>query len=236
MNIRCIIVDDEELAQTGLKYLLNKCEDPYIEVLATCGDAHSAVELINKYCPEVIFLDINMPHINGFELINLIPKDKLPFIIFVTAYAEFALKGFDSNAVDYLLKPVDFDRLKESLMRLKSRLKIQHIEKNQSITIKDSLRKIKILCNDIISIEAAGNYMCINTKNETCIHRSTMKSIQAQLNSTQFIKIHRSIIVNKNQVQEIVSLGKSRYELILSNNVRLKSSTNYRNQIKKIKL
>ncbi len=234
MTIRCIIIDDEKLARNALRHLLSKCNNHSIAVLASCGDVPTAVKLIEKHRPDLIFLDINMPCHDGFSLIRVMDKKLLPHIIFVTAYSQYAVKGFEVNAVDYLLKPIKLNRLIKSLDRVCALINNRN-KFAKTITIKDSLHVTKLVCDEIISIDAAGNYMCINTTKKTWIQRTTLKAIYEKLDIETFFQIHRSIIINKDHVNEIISLGNSRYKIKLSNNCEVISSTSYRNHVKAMK-
>ena len=261
--MNCVIVDDEDLARSGLKSLLSHDQETEVKVVGEGASVDEAIRLIKQVKPDLLFLDINMPKYDGFSLFNMMPLDEIPLVIFVTAYAEFAIQGFEKNAIDYLLKPVSQERLAVCLRMAKQRVdqkkamkkmvaikQVLHNENNnplltlkkicnearshESIFIGVSIHNnfTKINTNDILAIEAAGNYVCILTPKTTHVCRITMKKIITKLNSQQFFRIHRSIIINAEFVEEVTSLGSSRYQIKLSNKHIYQSSKSMRKQLK----
>ena len=206
MSIRVIIVDDEELALNLLSSILTDIEG--IELVAQCKNGHEAVEAVMTHSPDVMFLDIQMPEINGFDVIAAIQGDVLPLVIFTTAYAEYAINAFRVQAVDYVLKPLNEDNILESVARAKTLLKANQIvrkkpellevlqdisEKVQSnmarqkpatLIVKEIDRIALLDHSEIDWIEAAGDYVCIHIKSETRIIRTTLKTIEAELKGT----------------------------------------------------
>ncbi len=264
MNLSCLIIDDEDLAREGIRMMLSKCSEYNVNILAEGSNVSEAASLIEIHNPDFIFLDINMPFKSGFELFDLVPENRMPYIIFVTAYSEYALKGYSVNALDYLVKPIQQARLSESLKRVRERL-VERNANNQSIALNYLLRKdnatiesvkkilrskqsskiqtlkindhkghYRVDFEDIIAIQSARDYMCITTMTGTYIHRSTLINLKKSLNIGDFFQVHRSSIVNANHVNKIMSIGQSRYNLFLSNNNLIVSSKGYRRTIKDI--
>lgn len=267
-SIKTLIVDDELLARRGLALRLEKHHE--IEVIAECENGRVALEKIAELNPDLIFLDIQMPGINGFEVIEKMQGDDMPLVIFVTAFDQYAVDAFEVYAVDYLLKPVETKRLDQAVLRVKSQLSqaqddnqkqrlinlitnitgkkpaqidlmIENEDLNvasypQKITIKDAGKTTLIPVVDIIWVEAAGDYMCIHSKNpkQVSVLRSTMKDLESQLNPATFQRIHRSSIVNIDCIQRVCNHINGEYFLILDDETRIKMSRSYRSKIKHI--
>ena len=253
--LRAIIVDDEPLALTLLRSQLEQVSR--VEVIATCRTGKEAVEQIQALQPDVVFLDIQMPGLSGFDVISHIQADLLPMIVFVTAYDQYAVDAFDIHAVDYLLKPIDTQSLERAVSRCVQRKGTDDRQQtkqkvlNAMATVADTARTsaspranvpatLVIKDRDSISfvpqesinwIDAAGDYMCVHTNEETHIVRSTLTQLIEQLNPTVFQRIHRSTVVNTQRVTKIKPLPKSEYLLILSGDERLKVSRNYRSVV-----
>ena len=225
--IKAIIVDDEELGRSIIQeYLTNH---PQVEVVAECRDAHEALDAIDKHNPDLIFLDIQMPEINGFELLEML--DEHPGIIFSTAYDQYALKAFEVNAVDYLLKPYDLERFNLALERaihsiqsdpgqddtIKKLLQtIQtHTQYLERLLIKQAGRIVIISCKEISSIKAMDDYAEIATARESYLIQQSLNHLEERLNPDQFVRVHRSYIVNIDAIRDIVALSSSRYKLFL---------------------
>ncbi len=264
MGIRCAIVDDEKLAREGLRILLQRCETTDLEVVGEARDVIEAESMMRRDRPDVVFLDINMPGRSGFELLNGVDSDQCPLIVFVTAHPEHAVQGFNASAVDYLLKPVSDQRLAETLRRVRQRIaernavssnramvrllsdnpsasisdirKVfirEHQRESARILINDSGRRTIVDANDIVCIRAAGDYMCVTTLLGDFVCRTTLRKLMHTL-GTQCIPVHRSAAVNPEFVRQIVSIGRSRYRLVMNNGVALESSRRYRASIRRI--
>jgi two-component system LytT family response regulator len=249
MNLRAIIIDDEYLARRRLATLLEKFDK--IIVVEECRNGKEAIEKIQLKDPDLIFLDIQMPDINGFQVLKILKK--IPYVIFTTAYDEFALKAFEINAVDYLLKPFDEERLAISLERifeLKKRetaieleTKIQKLittysntnsDQPNTIQVQLNKRDVSIRTDDIIYIKSDGNYIQIFTTEKNHLHRITLNNFEKQLDPQQFFRIHRSIIVNKHYIRNIKYLKNNEYQIKLKSGVIFKSSRSYSTQISEI--
>ncbi len=249
MSIRVIIVDDEELALNLLSSILMDIEG--VEVVAQCKNGHEAVKAVMIHNPDVMFLDIQMPEMNGFDVIAAIQGDVLPLVIFTTAYAEYAINAFKVQAVDYVLKPLNEDNILESVARAKTLLKAKRVvrkkpelldvlqdisetvqsnmaqQKPATLIVKEMDRIALLDQSQIDWIEAAGDYVCIHIKGETRIIRSTLKTMEAELKGTNFQRIHRSTLVNMDKVREVITAPKGEAFVIISDKSRLKVSRTY---------
>jgi len=232
-KIRVIIIDDEKLAREITKSYLAKV--PEIEVIAECSNGFDAIKKINEEHPDLIFLDIQMPKISGFEMLELLEDP--PAIIFTTAYDQFAIKAFEVSAVDYLLKPFSEERFNAALKKSYTFLQDKYqqnsaikniIEQNderieflERVVIKDG-SKISILPVDSIKwIEAQDDYVMINSDQGRFLKKKTMKYFENHLDENAFIRIHRSFIINADYIQHLEQKGKESYQLILKNGKEL---------------
>jgi two-component system LytT family response regulator len=246
-TITVLIVDDEPLALHGLRDILT--EDEYVTVLGEAKDGEEAVEQILRLTPDVVFLDIQMPEQNGFDVIGSLPKGKLPLIIFVTAYDEFAVKAFAENAIDYILKPFDAERIHRSLKRARemknlkeqasystrimSALDAIH-QKNkylQKIPIRDGGKIYFLNCADILWIEADADYIRFHTAKKIHIARETMSGIEKQLDPEKFVRIHRSTIVNLDHVRELQPREHGEYTALLTDGSTVTVSRKYKEML-----
>ncbi len=262
-----IIVDDEALARKGLAIRLQEHKD--IKVIAECHNGREAIEAVRAYQPDLMFLDIQMPGLDGFEVVNAILEQglKLPMVIFVTAFDQYALKAFEVHAYDYLLKPADEARLNQALEKIRSKIVgdestlhknklvrlvsdvtgnncadiIYDLEHNNPVAlshysdvlaIKDAGEVSRVPVKDILWIDAAGDYMCVHTEQNTHILRKTMKELEESLDPKQFIRSHRSTIVNKNFVNKFCSQLNGEYYLVMKNGKELKVSRSYKEKVK----
>jgi two-component system LytT family response regulator len=228
-KIRTIVIDDERLAREITKGYLSK--HPQIEIIAECSNGFDAIKKINEDKPDLIFLDIQMPKISGFEMLELL--DDPPAIIFTTAYDQYAIKAFEVSAVDYLLKPFSEERFNDALKKSYSLIKdkfqqnstikniIDHhderIEFLDRVVIKDG-SKISIVPVETIKwIEAQDDYVMINAEQGRFLKKKTMKFFENHLDENMFIRIHRSYIINADFIQHLEQKGKESYQLILKN-------------------
>ena len=235
-NLKAIIVDDERLARVNLKKLLEP--HPEIEIVGEASSCKSAIDLINRYKPQLIFLDIQLSGETGFDLLEMI--DNSIKIIFVTAYDEYAIRAFEVNVIDYLLKPVNPERLKKSIERVINREKIQK-SAAKSYEYSDSIyvhlnnyasRFIKI--SSITFIEPVGNYSKIVTiEGKHCLVLKTLKQWQEELPDNNFVRIHRSSIVNIEHVERIEKKSNTQHMAFLKNIVEpLEVSRRYAKKLK----
>lgn len=241
-KIKAIVVDDEAPARTNLELLLERDKD--IDLLASCADGAAAIAFIQAQQPDLVFLDIQMPEISGFDVIKAIPPVALPYIIFVTAYDQYALKAFEVNAVDYLLKPFDDKRFYAALAKAKSLLQqkaqsglqekveslLRHLDQDQSQSFlrKISVRqgnKISFLnVEDILWIEADNQYVKIHLTTASHLMRQSLHYLDQHLDPTSFYRTHRSAIVNVNRIASIEPYFKGDYTIQLENGARVKLS------------
>jgi two-component system, LytTR family, response regulator len=238
MNIRAIIIEDEEPARNLLKNYLNDHTD--ISLIGEFDNGFSGLKGINDLKPDLIFLDIQMPKLTGFELLEMIENP--PQIIFTTAYDSFAIKAFEANATDYLLKPYTRERFSQSVEKAiaqhtNSKAKttsvnslLQTVENNPEmlsrIAVKSGPRVHVIAVDEIVYFEADGDYVKIHTKQNDHLKEKPMKYYETHLDPLQFIRIHRSYIVNVNEILKIEYYDKETHVVILKNNEQLRASTN----------
>lgn len=211
----CLIIDDEKLARDLLREYLSSIDE--IELLDECAKGSEAVEKINKLKPDLIFLDVQMPGLNGFDVLDEI--DHEPYVIFTTAYDQYAIKAFERNAIDYLLKPVDEERFKAAIERALKRKKMEEgriedllgglreVKPRESydshIFVQKSEKLFNLPIEEIIYLEASGDYTIISTKNDQFVSSSGIGKLEEIMNPDTFIRVHRSTIVNVNYLKEI---------------------------------
>jgi len=249
MKTRVLIVDDEPLARERLRQLLES--EPDIEIAGECADGRSAVEAITNKRPELVFLDVQMPELDGFGVLEAIGRERMPEVIFVTAHDRFALKAFEVHAVDYLMKPFDRQRFQTALHRALDQIKHNQTgELSQRLTallaevkpqakglerlaIKSGGRVIFLKTDDIDWIEAADNYVSLHVGSDTHLHRETLSSLAEQL-PKKFLRISRSAIINVDRVKELQPLFHGEYVVILRNGTKVTLSRNYREALSQL--
>lgn len=246
MKIKTLIVDDEPLARDRVRRFLR--DEPDIEIIGECGNGAEAIQTIKQSKPDLVFLDIQIPEKNGFEVIKSLGAKSVPTIIFVTAYDQYALKAFDVHALDYLLKPFNRDRLHRAVTRAR-----EHIENKtrgdlderlvaliadlktekkylERLVVKSVGRVFFLKTDEIDWIEAAGNYLKLHVGREGHLIRETMNSIETKLDPDKFLRIHRSTVVNLDRIKELHPLFSGDYAVILRNGTELTLSRNYRDR------
>ncbi|MBS0482273.1 MAG: LytTR family transcriptional regulator DNA-binding domain-containing protein [Proteobacteria bacterium] len=259
MTIRTIIVDDEKLAIQGLMLRLEKFAD--VEIIDTCSNGREAIRKIKTEKPDLVFLDIQMPGFDGFSVVKGVMEIEPPLIVFVTAYQEHAVRAFEANAVNYLMKPVDEDKLADTMERVRVRLSEKHAAEEAEklknvlaevapdaieampedvestgryeklINIKDRGQIFRVDVDSIEHIEAAGDYMCIYTGDNSLILRETMKDLERRLDPRVFQRVHRSTIVNLNQVRQVKPHTNGECFLVLDSGAQVKVSRSYRDVV-----
>jgi two-component system LytT family response regulator len=250
MKIRALIVDDEPLARERLQRLLHG--EPEIEVIGQCADGREAIDAIHKNLPELVFLDIQMPELGGFEVLEAINRESVPVIVFVTAHDKFALRAFEVHAVDYLLKPFDRERFQTALgraiERVKQRDKVATQQRqaallaelkpparpSERLAVKSGGRVVFVKLNDIDWIEAAHNYIELHVGKESHLLRETLNAIEARLDPDRFVRISRSAIVNIERIKELQPLFHGEYTVTLQNGTRVTLSRRYRDKLKQL--
>ena len=259
MTIRTLIVDDEKLAIQGLQLRLEPYAD--VEVIGTCANGREAIRAIKTEKPDLVFLDIQMPGFDGFSVVSGVMEIEPPLFVFVTAYEEHAIRAFEANAVNYLMKPVDADKLADTLDRVRTRLvekrsadeakKLQDVlaeiapdaienmpleDENagryeRMINIKDRGQIFRVDVETIEHIEAAGDYMCIYTGDNSLILRETMKDLERRLDPRVFQRVHRSTIVNLDQMRQVKPHTNGECFLVLDSGAEVKVSRSYRDVV-----
>lgn len=249
-RITALIVDDEPLARERMRTLLLGYGE--IDVVGEAHDGLEAVEAIREHSPDLVFLDVEMPRLDAFGVIEKIGADQMPHVVFITAYDEFAIRAFDANAVDYLLKPVGPERLSSTLQRVRSRIQgagqTLHAEILALVANGGSGRKTYkerfavrgpagfhvVLTSDILWVEAADNYVRLHTSSAHYLFRSTISELQAGLDPTAFVRVHRSSVIGINAVQRIEPWGMGEFVFVLSNGAKVSSSRRYREEIRRV--
>ena len=229
--IRALIVDDEALARRNLTVLLS--DDPDIESIAECSSGLEAVEAIRKSRPDLVFLDVQMPECDGFDVLEMLGNDLPPVIIFVTAYDEYALRAFEAGALDYLLKPFDDARFGRALKRAKEKLAhyLPRPQVAERLVIKSQGRVVFVEVADIDWIEAAGYYACLHVGSDTHILRRPLAELEQELGDERFVRVHRSIVVNLERIRGLELQSGGEYEIVLKSKVRLRMSRRYRKRL-----
>jgi two-component system LytT family response regulator len=262
MTIRTILVDDEPLATQGLMLRLERFDD--VEIVDTCSNGREAIRSIKTHKPDLVFLDIQMPGFDGFSVIQGLAEVEPPLVVFVTAYTDHAIRAFEAQAVDYLMKPVEEDRLAGTLDRVRQRLtekrgveeagKLKEVlaevapdavDNHESlgddapasnrfekmINIKDRGQIFRVDVDSIEKIDAAGDYMCIYTGDNTLILRETMKDLEKRLDPRRFQRVHRSTIVNLDLVRQVKPHTNGECFLVLDSGAQVKVSRSYRDVV-----
>lgn len=239
-KITSLIIDDEELARSIIKKFAENVD--WIDIADECENGFDAIKKINELKPQLIFLDIQMPKLTGFEMLELV--DEKPQIIFSTAYDEYAIKAFEQNAVDYLLKPYSKERFLEACERAKEKIKNnvnekEKITKLQDETAEEILKRVVVKTRNSIEIipisevsmiEAQDDYVMIYTKTRKYLKQQTMKFFENHLNNKDFVRIHRSYIVNISEILKIEPFEKDAYIVVMKNHERIRASrTGYKN-------
>lgn len=234
--MKVLIIDDEPLAIQIVKEYLSSHDE--IEIVGECNNGFDALKAINDLKPDLIFLDIQMPKLTGFEMLELL--DNPPMVVFATAYDEFALKAFENNAIDYLLKPFSKLRFDQALQKVMKQFAekpatapnydklIENVntakDKLERVVVKESGKILIIPVSDVYYIEAADDYVVISSANKEYVKNSTMRFYEEKLPTDTFVRIHRSCIVNVNFIKEIQPYNKETHSVIMKNGKSLKTS------------
>jgi len=237
MKIRALIVDDEPLARERVRSMLYDEAD--IEIAGECGDGPAAVAAIRKLSPDLLFLDVQMPGMDGFEVLRAVGKDRMPVVIFVTAYDQHAVKAFEAHALDYLLKPFKPARFKETVQRAREHLANRQagvVSKNLAallgqakperdfisrIAVKTGERTVFVKTSQIDYVESAGNYVVLHVGRENHVVRETLTALEGQLDPKKFVRISRSMLVNADQIKELQPLFKGEHAVVLHSGKQL---------------
>ena len=250
MKLRTLIVDDEALAREGVALALAKERD--IEIVGSCGDGPSAVRAIRELEPDLVFLDIKMPGLDGFGVIGEIGADKMPPVIFLTAYEQHALRAFRVNALDYLLKPIDAEDLRKSVERARRRHAQDEIGawrgELRALVDKfaherpaaDAPERILVRTNGRVHVldplkidwvEAAGDYVTIHAEGKSHLVRDSLRNLEARLATHGFLRIHRSTLVKLGSIRELVAKDSGDHEVVLHDGTVLRLSRGYKDAL-----
>lgn len=240
--LRAVIVDDEPLARARLSRLLGR--EPAVEILAEFGDGESAAVGLPALAPDVVFVDVRMPQLDGFAMLERLPPAQRPLVVFVTAYSEHAVQAFDARAVDYLVKPVAPDRLHDSVQRVRHQLSARTGANGagseeaanaypERLAVPDGLRLRIVPVREIECVLAQGNYVELKIDGRSLLLRETMAGIAAKLDPKLFVRIHRSRIVRIDLVEQIEAYGAGQYMLRMRSGIRMTSGRSYRSVLRR---
>jgi two-component system LytT family response regulator len=250
LRIRTLIVDDEQLARERLLSLLEGDAD--IEVIGECSSGKEAIAAIKAESPDLVFLDVQMPEGDGFEVLESVDFHTMPIVVFVTAYDQYAIRAFDVHALDYLLKPFDQNRFEQALVRAKSEVvlrnntnvnqkllsMLEHIESHKKsldrILVKSSGKVFFLKFDEIDWVESAGNYVKLHVGSESHLLRETMSEMERKLGGEKFVRIHRTVIVNLNRIKELQPWFNGEYVVILNNGMKLTASRGYKKKLSEV--
>jgi two-component system LytT family response regulator len=251
--IRTLIVDDEPLARDGLRVRLQRESD--VEIIGEAGDGPGAVEAIRSLHPDLVFLDIQMPGMGGFEILEQVAAEHLPIVVFVTAHDEHALRAFDVHALDYLLKPVADDRFLESLRRARAALDAETPAAGmrerlagaldaqaaaataaspaviRRFVVKERGRYLLVPAEEVSWIGAAGNYAEIHARGAAYLVRATIADLAARLDPARFARIHRSTIVQIDRIREIIPEWHGDFDVVMEDGTTLRMSRGFRDRL-----
>jgi two-component system, LytTR family, response regulator len=230
-TVRVLVVDDEPLARANLCVLLRK--DPTIEIVGECTSGMEALAEIRDKRPALVFLDVQMPECDGFDVLELLGTAPPAALVFVTAYDRYALRAFEAGALDYLLKPFDNVRFNRTLERVKERIRLAKdaAGKQERLVIKSAGQILFLRISEIDWIEAADYYACLHVGSTTHLLRRSMSDLDRDLDPDIFCRIHRSAIVNLNRVRTLVLNEDGERDVLLENGMTLRSSRRYRRQL-----
>jgi two-component system LytT family response regulator len=248
MVVRTVIADDERLARQKLLILLDS--EPQVKVVAECQDGRQTVSAIRSFRPDLLLLDIQMPDLDGFQVLGEIPPEEMPVVIFTSAYDQYAIRAFEANALDYLLKPFDQERLHHAVERARSELlktrdrqitnrilsllsQVRSValpasRPDSRLVIKANGRVVFLDLESIEWVEAAANYVRLNVGKESYLFRETISRVSERLDANQFVRIHRSTIVNVRKIKELIPVNSGEYVVVLKSGRELSCSRGYR--------
>jgi two-component system LytT family response regulator len=229
-RLRALVVDDEPLGRSNLTALLRA--DPLIEV-SECASGEEAIAQIRANKPDLLFIDVQMPECDGFDVLEMVGAELSPAVVFVTAYDQYALRAFEAGALDYLLKPFDDARFERALARARNKIETSRATPGtvERIAIKQSGGVLFLKKTEIDWIEAADYYACLHVGMKTHLLRRSMADLEQELSATMFCRIHRSTIVNLDRVKSLVLSPEGDYEVPLEDHIRLRLSRRYRQQL-----
>ena len=248
--IRALVIDDEPLAREIIREMLQ--DDPEVEIVGESVNGRDALAAIAAHTPDLLFLDVQMPRMSGFEVLESLPSGRMPLVIFVTSYDQYAVRAFEVHAIDYLLKPFDRPRFETALERAKARIRrkrsgdvdqrilslLEELKAGpkylERLIVKTGGRVIFLDVEEIDWIEAEGNYVNVHTGEKSHLLRETISNLETQVDPKRFVRIHRSAIVNINRIQELQPWFHGEYRVILHNGTQLTLSRNYREKLQNV--
>jgi two-component system, LytTR family, response regulator len=257
VKLRTLVVDDEVFARRGIRALLERVED--VEILAECADGTTAVQAIRTARPDLVYLDIEMPGMSGFDVVRTVGAGSMPHVIFVTAFDEYAVRAFEVRALDYLLKPIDEQRFAMALQRARlvsrdeephtSSFSLARVAELTSVTaaepggdgyaggyfpVRTGEKILPLRVADVYAAVASGNYVSLQTKGKSWLVRDTLAEIEARFARLGFVRIHRSVLINIERIAELEPLPNGEYEVILQDGKSFRLSRSYRDAVKRI--
>ena len=244
--IRALIVDDEPFARAGVRLQLKRAPD--VEVVGECANGLEAVEAIERLAPDLVFLDVQMPELDGFGVVAAVGAERMPAVVFVTAFDEHALRAFEVHALDYLLKPIDDERFARALERARERLRdggvrelrealaglAERPEPLERVAVKARGRVYFVEVADVDWIEAADNYVSLHVGRDTHLVQGTLSALERRLDPKRFLRVHRSAIVNLARVRELRPLFHGEYRIALADGTELTSGRSYRDALRRV--
>jgi len=249
-SIKALIVDDEMLARRRIREILKKHAD--IHLVGECANGREAVDAIQVHAPHLLFLDVQMPEMDGFAVLEALPPERMPTVVFVTAFDQYALRAFEVYALDYILKPFDADRFNRTLLHAKSQIRqargsvlnqgllelLKELKEKpkgkaaERLVVKTAGRVSFLKTGEIDWIESEGNYVRLHVGKETHLLRETLNQMEERLDSDQFLRIHRSTIVNLDRIKELQSWFHGEYRVLLQDGTQLLLSRKYREKLR----
>ena len=251
MNIRALIVDDEPLAREWVRSAV--AEDPELEVMGECGDGFEAAEAIRRLKPDLVFLDVQMPGLDGFGVLEALSPEEIPAVVFVTAFDQYAVRAFEAQAVDYLMKPFSKERVEEAVRRVRELVKgksledfresisriVEKIRRDRSfpewVLLKADGKNVFVKVKDIDWIESSRNNVRIHVGPTIYLLHETTSAIASRLDPKKFLRIHRSAIVNIERIKELHPWFNGDYAVILRDGTQLTLSSSYRDRLKEFR-
>jgi two-component system, LytTR family, response regulator len=251
MNIRALIVDDEPLAREWVRSAI--AEDPELEVMGECGDGFEAAEAIRRLKPDLVFLDVQMPGLDGFGVLEALSPEEIPAVVFVTAFDQYAVRAFEAQAVDYLMKPFSKERVEEAVRRVRELVKgksledfresiskiVEKIRRDRSfpewVLLKSDGKNVFVKVKDIDWIESSRNNVRIHVGTTLYLLHETTSAIASRLDPKKFLRIHRSAIVNIERIKELHPWFNGDYAVILRDGTQLTLSSSYRDRLKEFR-
>ena len=248
MAISVVVADDEPLARKKLLLFLHS--EPDVRIVAECGSGEETVKVVKALHPDLLFLDVKMSNGGGFEVLQRLSTEETPLVIFTTAFDEYAVRAFDAEALDYLLKPFDRGRLREAVSRARQHLSLgsgimfkrltgllskveEHSSLQERLIIRSAGKVVFLEVDEIDWIEAAANYVRVYAGNNFYLMRESIGRMASQLDSSRFVRVHRSVIVNVTKIRQLESCNSGEYMVVLKSGKELPCSRGYRSALEK---